>query len=108
MGFAVRAFLFLSRTFHCKLFPSRIKKKIESDINELEMALDHANKANAEQAKHIKRLAASLLEVDTAVEEEARARAELEDQAGIVDRKGESFFLGSRGEWVPNHFDGGV
>merc|ERR1712170_209987 len=26
----------------------RIKKKLESDINELEIALDHANKANAE------------------------------------------------------------
>merc|ERR1711934_807787 len=26
----------------------RVKKKLESDINELEIALDHANKANAE------------------------------------------------------------
>ena len=26
----------------------RIKKKLESDINELEIALDHANKANSE------------------------------------------------------------
>merc|ERR1712008_432547 len=29
----------------------RIKKKLESDINELEIALDHANKANAEAHK---------------------------------------------------------
>ena len=28
----------------------RMKKKLESDINELEIALDHANKANAEAA----------------------------------------------------------
>ena len=33
----------------------RIKKKLESDINELEIALDHANKANAEGQKAIKR-----------------------------------------------------
>ena len=52
------------------------------------MTLDHANKANAEQGKQIKRLAGTLLEVDTAVEEEGRARGEIEDQAGTADRKG--------------------
>ena len=29
----------------------RIKKKLEGDINELEIALDHANKANNEAQK---------------------------------------------------------
>ena len=33
----------------------RIKKKLESDINEYEIALDHANKANNEAIKSIKR-----------------------------------------------------
>ena len=33
----------------------RTKKKLEGDINELEIALDHANKANAEAHKTIKR-----------------------------------------------------
>merc|ERR1712241_200719 len=32
----------------------RVKKKLETDINELEIALDHANKANAEAHKSIK------------------------------------------------------
>ena len=31
----------------------RIKKKLESDINEYEIALDHANKANNEALKSI-------------------------------------------------------
>ena len=66
----------------------RIKKKIEADINELEIELDRANKANAETAKAIKRAAANLLEVDTAVCEEAKARADIQDQAGIAERKG--------------------
>ncbi len=35
---------------------NRIKKKIEADINELEMALDHANKANAEAVKQVKKI----------------------------------------------------
>ena len=33
----------------------RIKKKLEQDINELEIALDHANKANDDAQKNIKR-----------------------------------------------------
>ena len=74
----------------------RIKKKIESDINELEMALDHANKANAEAAKQIKRHAATLLDVDTACEEENRARLDIEDQVGMADRKGNGKSLSGR------------
>ena len=37
--------------------PLRIKKKLEADINEMEIALDHANKAHAEAKKAIKRTA---------------------------------------------------
>ena len=66
----------------------RIKKKIESDINDLEIALDAANKANAETAKTIKRVAANLLEVETAVNEEAKARADIQDQIATAERKG--------------------
>ena len=52
----------------------RIKKKLESDINELEIALDHANKANSEAHKSIKRYQAQLRDVEQAYEEEARQR----------------------------------
>ena len=38
----------------------RIKKKLEGDINELEIALDHANKANSEAQKSIKRYQAQV------------------------------------------------
>ena len=64
------------------------QEKIDHDINEMEISLDHSNKANAEMAKVIKRLAGNLLEIDSAVEEESRARADIEDQAGIAERKG--------------------
>jgi hypothetical protein len=36
----------------------------------------------------IKRYAANLLEIDTAVEEETRARADIEDQVATSERKG--------------------
>merc|ERR1712109_384323 len=65
----------------------RIKKKLESDINELEIALDHANKANAEAHKSIKRYQAQLREVEGLFEEETRQRAELAEKAGLADRR---------------------
>merc|ERR1712038_1441645 len=42
----------------------RIKKKLESDINELEIALDHANKANSEGSKSVKRYQGQLRDVE--------------------------------------------
>merc|ERR1712127_380698 len=50
----------------------RIKKKLEGDINELEIALDHANKANSEAQKSIKRYQGQLRESECAYEEESR------------------------------------
>merc|ERR1711920_1087131 len=47
----------------------RIKKKLESDINELEIALDHANRANAEANKSIKRFQGQLRDVESQYEE---------------------------------------
>merc|ERR1712000_188020 len=68
----------------------RIKKKLESDINELEIALDHANKANSEAHKSIKRFQGQLREVEVAFEDEARQRAELAERAGLADRRGQA------------------
>ena len=65
----------------------RIKKKLESTINELEIALDHANKANAEGLKTIKRYQGQLRDTITAYESEARARQQVVEQVGITERK---------------------
>merc|ERR1711863_51066 len=65
----------------------RIKKKLESDINELEIALDHANKANSEAHKSIKRFQGQLREVEGLFEDESRQRHEIAEKAGLVDRK---------------------
>merc|ERR1711922_109190 len=65
----------------------RIKKKLESDINELEIALDHANKANAEGQKAIKRYRGQLRETITGFEEQARGRQEVMEAVGIAERK---------------------
>merc|ERR1711874_396056 len=68
----------------------RIKKKLEGDINELEIALDHANKANSEAHKSIKRFQGQLREVEVLYEDEARQRGELAEKAGLADRRGQA------------------
>merc|ERR1712226_1820885 len=65
----------------------RIKKKLESDINELEIALDHANKANTEAHKSIRRYQGQLRDVESGYEEEKRGRIEIAEKAGLADRK---------------------
>merc|ERR1719147_291658 len=65
----------------------RIKKKLESDINELEIGLDHANKANAEGLKAIKRYQGQLRDTIQAYEDEARARSQVVESVGICERK---------------------
>merc|ERR1711971_684737 len=65
----------------------RVKKKLESDINELEVALDHANKANAEGQKAIKRYQGQLRETIQGFEDQARGRQEVMEAVGIAERK---------------------
>merc|ERR1711923_472674 len=66
----------------------RVKKKLETDINELEIALDHANKANAEAHKSVKRFQGQLRDVEVLFEAESRQTAELAEKAGLADRRG--------------------
>ena len=65
----------------------RIKKKLEGTINELEIALDHGNKANAEGMKAIQRYQGQLRDTIQAFEAESRVRQQVTEQVGISDRK---------------------
>ena len=65
----------------------RIKKKLESDINELEIALDHSNKANSDLQKHIKKLTFDIKDMEARVEEEQRCSSEYREQYGIAERR---------------------
>merc|ERR1711942_5025 len=65
----------------------RVKKQLEGEINELEIGLDHANKANSEGLKSIKRYQGQLRDTIQAYEDEARARSQIMEQAGISERK---------------------
>merc|ERR1712121_180812 len=65
----------------------RVKKKLESDINELEIALDHANKANIEGQKAVKRYQGSLRDTIQSYEDETRSRQQITEAVGIAERK---------------------
>merc|ERR1712156_1147220 len=58
----------------------RIKKKLEGDINELEIALDHSNKANSEAHKSIKRYQTQLRDTEGLLEEELRQKMEISEK----------------------------
>merc|ERR1711983_158088 len=72
---------------HAKAEALRIKKKLEGDINEFEIALDHANKANNEALKSIKRYQTQLREAECMYEEASRVRQEMAEKASLADRR---------------------
>merc|ERR1712241_534838 len=65
----------------------RMKKKLESDVGELELALDHANSNNAETQKAIKKYQAQIREAATKLADEQRGKAIGHDQLVAADRK---------------------
>merc|ERR1719383_525230 len=65
----------------------RIKKKLEGEINELEIALDHANKANNEALKSIKRYQGQVREAECGYEEEQRQRQEVVEKVNLAERR---------------------
>merc|ERR1712241_1405147 len=65
----------------------RIKKKLEGEMNELEIALGHANKANNGALKSIKRYQGQLKEAECLNEEASRVRQEMAEKASLADRR---------------------
>ncbi|KAH3838862.1 paramyosin-like isoform X1 [Dreissena polymorpha] len=66
---------------------SRLKKKYETDIRELEAALDNANRANAEYLKQIKSLQARNKELEAALEDTSRLLDDARSQLSVSERK---------------------
>merc|ERR1712112_539369 len=62
-------------------------RAMESLGASIETGLDHANKANAEGLKSIKRYQTQLRETIQAFEDEARSKAQITEQVGISERK---------------------
>ncbi|WKY08821.1 hypothetical protein Q1695_001755 [Nippostrongylus brasiliensis] len=65
----------------------RMKKKLENDINELEVALDHANKANTDAQRNMKRYQDTARDLQMQVEEEQRQREEAREHVLQAERR---------------------
>jgi len=68
----------------------RMKKKLESDVTELEMALDHVNAASIENQKVIKRYHGQIRDGQGKLEDEQRAKETVRDQLIANERRANS------------------
>merc|ERR1712106_878643 len=68
----------------------RIKKKLEGDINEYEIVLDHTTKANKEALKTIKRYQGQVSEAMAGFQEAGRLRQEMAERASLAERRANS------------------
>ena len=67
-----------------------MKKKLEADVVELEMSLEHANAANQETQKNIKRYHQQIREAQTHLEDEQRNKEVSRDHLIASERKAHS------------------
>merc|ERR1712226_340573 len=65
----------------------RMKKKLESDVGELEISLDHANAANVETQKVIKTYHQKIRDLQCKLEDEARAKDLCRDNMLAAERR---------------------
>merc|ERR1719266_1672705 len=65
----------------------RMKKKLESDVGELEVALEHANAANQETQKTTKKYHQSIREGQAKLEDEQRAKDRARDDLLATERR---------------------
>ncbi|KAK3868076.1 hypothetical protein Pcinc_026511 [Petrolisthes cinctipes] len=65
----------------------RLKKKLESDITELDVALDHSNKGYADLQKGYRKLQAEFKDLQVKMEEEQRLASEYRDQFAAAERR---------------------
>merc|ERR1719414_1124930 len=70
-----------------KIEALRMKKKLETDVVDLGVALEHANAANAESQRNIKRIQATIREIQAKYEEEVRAKSAAQDSLIGAERR---------------------
>lgn len=65
----------------------RIRKKLEQDINELEVAVDGANRSRVDMEKNCKRFSEQCRELQNTIEEEQRNTQEARDAYNMAERR---------------------
>uniref|UniRef100_A0A8D0MZN2 Myosin-7 n=1 Tax=Sus scrofa TaxID=9823 RepID=A0A8D0MZN2_PIG len=65
----------------------RVKKKMEGDLNEMEIQLSHANRMAAEAQKQVKSLQSLLKDTQIQLDDAIRANDDLKENIAIVERR---------------------
>ena len=73
-----------------KLEVTKQKKKLESDVNELEIALDHSRRSVADANNLAKRLQQTLTDQQALIEEEEKQKSQLKEAVAASERQNQS------------------
>ncbi|GAB1296251.1 Myosin, heavy polypeptide 13, skeletal muscle [Apodemus speciosus] len=65
----------------------RLKKKMEGDLNEMEIQLSHANRQVAETQKHLRMVQGQLKDSQLHLDDAQRSNEDLKEQLAIVERR---------------------
>ncbi|XP_034749644.1 myosin-16-like [Etheostoma cragini] len=65
----------------------RVKKKMEGDLNEMEIQLEHANRNNTELVKTLKKLQQQIKDLQVQMDEDARQHDELREKYSLQERR---------------------
>ncbi|XP_027755500.1 myosin-4-like [Empidonax traillii] len=65
----------------------RLKKKMEGDLNEMEIQLSHANRQAAEAQKNLRNAQAVLKDTQIHLDDAVRAQEDLKEQVAMVERR---------------------
>uniref|UniRef100_A0A5F9D9P2 Myosin, heavy chain 3, skeletal muscle, embryonic n=1 Tax=Oryctolagus cuniculus TaxID=9986 RepID=A0A5F9D9P2_RABIT len=65
----------------------RIKKKMEGDLNEIEIQLSHANRQAAETLKHLRSVQGQLKDTQLHLDDALRGQEDLKEQLALVERR---------------------
>uniref|UniRef100_A0A8C9N4R3 Myosin-7B n=1 Tax=Serinus canaria TaxID=9135 RepID=A0A8C9N4R3_SERCA len=65
----------------------RLKKKMEGDLNEMEIQLSHANRQAAEAQKHLHSIQGALKDTQLHLDDAVRAQDDLKEQVAMVEHR---------------------
>ncbi|XP_062466569.1 myosin-3-like [Pezoporus occidentalis] len=65
----------------------RLKKKMEGDLNEMEIQLSHANRQAAEAQKHLQSIQGVLKDMQRQLDDALRTQEDLKEQVSMVERR---------------------
>ncbi|KAM4673612.1 myosin-3-like [Amazona ochrocephala] len=65
----------------------RLKKKMEGDLNEMEIQLSHANRQAAEAQKHLQSIQGVLKDTQRQLDDALRTQEDLKEQVAMVERR---------------------